>query len=235
MAEMKNDIRFDEAKGIIYGRVVGAAGQEPMIEFYLKINAMVVEKRCKFIIVDFRKRKRRFGSGKAFYLTEKVAEAGVDRAVYGAIVDDKDEAEYRFAEDLAKNRGWMELKYFPFVSSGQNADGGRHGRQGREKHAADQGQGDRGAEFRVAGPNKKGVKAESDGSGGAQDQGEHRAGGLGRRDLPYPPQGQKYDGQMDRHEQPRSAGQAKELPFLPVGRIHFVNQQKSDVGRVGPE
>ena len=109
---MEYSIHFDEKKNIVYCEVIGEADQQPMIDFYLKLNEVAVKNQCKFIIADFRKRKKIFRSAKTFFLTEQLSEVGVDKFVYGAIVDDKDEDEYKFAEDLAKNRGWTGLRHF---------------------------------------------------------------------------------------------------------------------------
>jgi hypothetical protein len=117
---MEWKIAYDKLRGLVEATVVGTIQAEQVAEMAVQIISVARENLCHKCLIDYRCAEAKFSTLDAYSFMTRLEQLGAMRNDMVAIVYSRDAADHRFAETVALNRGWVNVRYFSDKESATN-------------------------------------------------------------------------------------------------------------------
>jgi len=110
---MGYQVYYDQEKGIVRADIEGDLVASITGAAALQGRELALTHGCQRYIVDMRQTIVRDSTTTTYMFMEGLEALGFDRTDRIAILYKNDEEKHRFAEMVAHNRGWRNIRYFP--------------------------------------------------------------------------------------------------------------------------
>ena len=109
---MSHEVRYDQGKHIVRVKIMGALSESETTAAARRDSEVARQHNCKRHLVDLRMGVATESLGRVFMLMTGLEEFGFDRKDRTAMVYGRDAEVHEFAQMVARNRGWHNLRYF---------------------------------------------------------------------------------------------------------------------------
>jgi len=103
---------FEKQPLLLHIKVSGNIHKNETTKMAIEGIALARQEKCQRFIVDFRNAELKDSQTEIYQFSSNLEQVGLKRTDRIAIIIAHDIAAYHFAETVAANRGWSQIKYF---------------------------------------------------------------------------------------------------------------------------